>query len=73
MELYIPGIVTRQVDIMETSLNFNTSKFSGFDYPIISFVLPLQEFRILSVNNTIYVMVDVFRNVLTFLSPRPTE
>ena len=66
----MPGIETRQVDlIMDTSLIFNTSKFSGFDYPLTSFVLPLQQFRMLSVNNKIFLMIDIFRNVSTILSP----
>ena len=68
------GIETRQVDLMEdTSIIFNTSKFSGFDYPLTSFMLPLQEFRMLSVNHTINVIIDVFRNISSVLSPGPRE
>ena len=67
------GIETRQVDLMDTGLIFNTSKFSGFNYPLTSFVLPLQEFRMLPVNNTINVIVDVFRNISSVLSPGPME
>ena len=58
---------------MNTRITFNTSKFSGFDYPWTSLVLSLQEFRILSISNTINVIIEVFRNVSSILSPRPTE
>ena len=67
------GIETRQVDLMDTNLIFNTSKFSGFDYPLTSFVLPLQEFRMIPVNNTINVLIDVFRNISSVLSLGPME
>ena len=58
---------------MDSSVVYNTSRVSGFDYPLTSFVLPLQEFRMLPANNTINVIIDVFRNVSSILSLRPTE
>ena len=69
----ITGIELKQVELMENSVIFNTSKFSSFDYPFMSFVLPLQEFRTLLVNNTFNVIIDVFRNVSNILSPRLME
>ena len=67
------GIETKQVDLMDTSVIFNMSMFSGFDYPLTSFVLPLKELRMLPVNNTINVTIDVFRNVPSILSLGPME
>ena len=69
----IIGTKLQQVELMDNYIIFNTSKFSGFDYPFISFVLPLQEIRILLVNNTFNVIINVFRNVSNILSPRPME
>ena len=67
------GIETRQVDLLDANVIFNTSKFSGIDFPLTSFVLPLQELSMFPVNNTINVIIDVFRNLSHLLSPEPME
>ena len=58
---------------MDASVIFNTSVFSGFDNTLTSFLLPLQEFWILPVNNIVDVTIDVFRKVCSILSPGPME
>ena len=71
--VYDKGIDLRQVELIDNSVIFNTSMFSGFDYPFTSFMLPLQEIRTRPVNNNINVIIDVLRNVSNILSPTQME
>jgi len=61
------------VNLTDDGTFFNTSTFSGWEEPVTSVVLPLKDFRTLSVNERINIKIDVFRNVSNILPSGPME
>ena len=67
MQLF-PAIEIRQVNLTQDSVIFNTSIFSGFNYPSTSFLLPLQELKeIFTLTNNTNIIIEVFSNVSNIL------
>ena len=64
---FTTAIEVINVDIDEEAISINTSMFKGWSPPFVSVILPLGSLRVLPLNNTFSIIVDVARNLSNIL------